>query len=307
MIDARTGLLAMAVAGLTLAAGCGPTAPPPDPAYVAEIEAWRADREARLRSQDGWLSLVALEWLSLGDNAFGSDPALPVVLPGEGVPARVGVLTLAEDGSVTVRSEPGSGLTVAGEPVSERPLATDAGGSPDVLRVGGLSMYVIARGDRFALRVKDPNASTRTGFAGLDAYPIDPGYRVTATLDRFPEPRAVQVPTVISGLDDEMLGLGLLRFALDGRELTLMPLVSSAEDHELFLIFRDRTSGDTTYGAGRFLSAELADDDTAVLDFNLAYNPPCAFTPFATCPLPPEGNELDLSIEAGERYHGPQH
>lgn len=298
----------LVTAALLAAAACAPTAPPPDPAHVAEVEAWRAEREPRLRAEDGWLSLVALEWLQEGENRFGSDPALAVVLPGDGVPARAGVITVAADGTVRVAPEPGVVLTVNGDNLDgERALATDAGGAPDVLRVGGLSMHVIARGDRLALRVKDPAAPTRTGFRGLEAYPVDSGLRVTAILERFPEPRAVSVPTVIAGFEEEMLAPGRLRFELGGRKHTLTPLVSSPDDRRLFLIFRDATSGDTTYGAGRFLYAELADDDTAVLDFNLAYSPPCAFTPFATCPLPPAGNVLDVAVEAGERYRGPAH
>jgi uncharacterized protein len=306
MITPRRATGCTALALLLLTAACAKPAPPADPAYVAGIESWRADRLARLTADDGWLTLVGLEWLSPGANPFGGDSSQPVVLPGEGIPARVGVLDVGDDGAVTVTAEPGSGLELAGQPVTRATLATDADGKPDVLRIGRLAMYVIRRGDRFALRIKDPDAATRRAFKGIDNYPVDPAFKVTARLERYAEPRRVAVPTIV-GIDEEMLAPGRLMFTIAGHELSLEPLISTPDDHELFLIFRDVTSGDTTYGAGRFLSAELEADGSAVLDFNRAYNPPCAFTPYATCPLPPEGNDLDVAITAGERYHGPKH
>ncbi len=295
-----------AFAFLLLATACAKPAPPADPAYVAGTESWRADRLTRLTADDGWLTLVGLEWLEPGANPFGGDASLPVVIPGDAVPAKVGVLEVGDDGTVTVSAEPGSGLELGGQPVTTATLATDADGTPDVLRLGRLSMYVIRRGDRFALRIKDPEAATRRDFKGIDSYPIDSSFRVTARLERYAEPRQVAVPTIV-GIDEAMLAPGRLVFSLAGHELSLEPLTSTPDDRELFLIFRDATSGDSTYGAGRFLSAELEPDGSAVLDFNRAYNPPCAFTPFATCPLPPEGNDLDVPITAGERYHGPKH
>ncbi len=299
-----TGFAALALMLLTTA--CAKPAPPADPAYVAGIESWRSDRLARLTADDGWLTLVGLEWLEPGANPFGGDASLPVVLPGDAVPAKVGVLEVGDDGTVTVTAEPGSGLELGGQPMTTATLATDADGTPDVLRLGRLSMYVIRRGDRFALRIKDPEAATRRDFKGIDTYPVDPTFKVTARLERYPAPRSVAVPTIV-GIDEEMLAPGRLMFTLSGRALSLEPLISAPDDRELFVIFRDATSGDTTYGAGRFLSADLEADGSAVLDFNRAYNPPCAFTPFATCPLPPEGNDLDVAITVGERYHGPKH
>ncbi len=287
-------------------AACSKPAPPADPAYVAGIESWRADRLARLTADDGWLTLVGLEWFSPGANPFGSDPSLPVVLPGDGIPARVGVLDIGADGHVVVTAVPESGLELGGQPVTTATLATDADGKPDVLRIGRLAMYVIRRGDRFALRIKDPDAATRRDFKGIDNYPINPAFKATARLERYPEPRSVAVPTIV-GIDEAMLAPGRLMFTLGGHRISLEPLISAPDDRELFVIFRDRTSGEATYGAGRFLSAELEADGTAVLDFNRAYNPPCAFTPYATCPLPPEGNDLDVAITAGEKYHGPKH
>jgi len=303
--SSRTATAAVPVL-LVLAAACSKPVPPVDPAYVAEIESWRSDRIARLTADDGWLTLVGLEWLEPGANPFGGDASFPVVLPGESVPPKVGVLEVGDDGTVTVTAEPGSGLELDGRPVDHATLATDADGKPDVLRLGRLAMYVIRRGDRFALRIKDPDAATRREFKGLQYFPIDPGFRVTARLEPYPEPREVAVPTVV-GIDEEMLAPGRLRFTLGGRDLSLEPLISAPDDRDLFIIFRDTTSGETTYGAGRFLSAELQPDGTAVLDFNRAYNPPCAFTPYATCPLPPDGNDLDVAITAGERYNGPKH
>lgn len=286
---------------------CAPPVQKIDRAYVDEIETAWTEREARLMADDGWLSLIGLTWLEPGPNLVGTFPEAVVVLPEDAAPAEVCVLELSEDGRVNLGPSPSTELTVNGMPAEPRELASDASGDPDELRVGRLLFYLISRGDRIGVRVKDPEAPTRTGFAGLEHFPIDPAYRVTATLEHFPEPREVAIPTVI-GEPSMMLAPGRLRFRVDGRDVSLEPYVSSPDDRELFLVFRDATSGVTTYGAGRFLSAAITEDsDEVVLDFNLATNPPCAFTPFATCPLPSPENTLPIPIEAGEMYSGPVH
>lgn len=284
---------------LVLVPACGGT-PPPDPDYLASVEAWRDQREARLRADDGWLTLVGLHWLDEGENTLGSSADADVVLPLG--PDRAGVL-LVEDGAVTLRAADGAGLTVGGEPVQERVLATDAEPGTDVVAVDRIRFHVIDRDGRLGVRVKDPETATRTGFEGLDWYPVDPTYRVEAILQPFEEPREIEVPTVL-GTSSTSLSPGLLRFTLGGEQLELTPTIASPDDNDLFIVFADTTSGDTTYGAGRFLAAELEADGTAVLDFNLAYSPPCAFTPYATCPLPPPGNRLPVAVHAGEKHAG---
>jgi len=269
--------------------------------YDEEIRKYREGREDRLRAPQGWLSLVGLFWLDEGANGLGSGSDLAIVLPGDASPPVAGTLSL--DGTeVRVVAEAGVTITLDGDPVSDRALHDDHEGKPDVLRLGRLSMYVIRRGDRFALRVKDPESETRRDFRGIDYFPVDPAHRVEAAFERFDEPRKVQIPTV-AGTTSEMLVPGRLLFTLGGKSYALEPLVETPDATELFLIFRDETSGTETYGAGRYLYATLH-GDSAVVDFNKAYNPPCAFTRFATCPLPPRSNRLSVAIRAGEKRYG---
>jgi uncharacterized protein (DUF1684 family) len=186
-------------------------------------------------------------------------------------------------------------------------LTTDADGKPDVVTAGRIRFYIISRDGRLAARVKDPQASTLSEFAGIEHFPIDASFRVEARLEAYDAPKEVAVPTVL-GQDTTYIAPGVLRFGIDGVEHSLEPYLSGPENESYFLIFRDTTSAVTTYGAGRFLYASAAGEDgTTVLDFNLAYNPPCAFSPYATCPLPPPQNWLQVAIEAGEKYSGEAH
>lgn len=294
------------IAGLVvlLLAACAAKVPEVDPDYRIEIEQWRMRRVERLTVEDGWLTVVGLHWLSDGVNRFGSNPESEIVLDGPGVPSFAGTIELTENGSVVARASADAGVTINGEPLVEAALATDVDGQPDVLRSGRLSFYVIDRGGKLAVRVKDPDSEARQHFAGIEYFPIDGRYRVTATLDSYPEPREVEIPTV-TGDPSTMLAPGRLHFTVDGQELAIEPYVGSPEDDSYFLIFRDRTSGDSTYGGGRFLGAEaVGANGTTVIDFNYAYNPPCAYTAFATCPLPPPQNSLPVPIEAGEKFAG---
>ena len=276
--------------------------PPVDPAYRARIDAWRKARVAALTAETGWLSLVGLYWLEPGPNAFGSSADAAVVIPGAAVPPVAGTLDLAADGTVTVHVRPDAAVTMNGEPVSEAVLRSDASGGPDTLRMGDVRFYVIARGGRLAVRVKDPASPTRQNFKGIEYFPVDPAFRVEGTFEPYPEPRQVTVPTA-AGTQATTQAPGVVRFTLEGREMTLQ---AWDEGKDLFFVFRDATSGKQTYGAGRFLDAAPPEPGsrTVVLDFNEAYNPPCAFTPYATCPLPPEENALPVAVTAGEKYSG---
>lgn len=292
---AWTGILVLAAA-----VSCGGGPKPLSPEDMAELEAWRAQRLARLTAEDGWLTLIGLHWLAPGAHRFGSSDGCEIVLPDPNIPPVAGEIVLRGDGSLLLRSLAPGAVTVNNLQVTSTPLADDAGGSPDVVRTGRISFYAIRRGDRLGLRIKDPEAPTRKNFKGLEYYPPDGRYRTVAHLERYHHPRPVKIATVI-GTEEELLAPGVLRFRLLGRDLSLVPLVEHPGDTELFLVFRDATSGTATYGAGRFLSATLEPDGTAVLDFNRAYNPPCAFTPYATCPLPPPENALPIPVEAGEK------
>ena len=291
---------------LSLAA-CTEAPPPVDPAYAAEVEEWRSGRLERLTADDGWLTLTGLYWLEPGESSFGSGEDNTVVLPDASVPGLAGRLVLGPDGVVTAVAGEGADVKVNDEPLTEATMKTDADGKPDVVTAGRIQFYIIEREGRLAARVKDPEAPTRIAFTGIEHFPISKSLRVEAHLEAYDEPKEVAVPTVL-GQDTMYIAPGLLRFAIDGVECSLEPFLSGPENESYFLIFRDATSAVTTYGAGRFLYASaVSEDGSTILDFNLAYNPPCAFTPYATCPLPPPQNWLQVAIEAGEKYSGEAH
>ncbi len=294
--------------GLMLAAvSCSRAPARVDPAYRTAVEAWRAERLERLTAPDGWLTLTGLFWLESGENRFGSAPDGAIVLPDPSIPEIAGLLVVGPDGEVTAHAEAGAGVRINDQDLTTSEVRTDADGAPDILTAGRITFYVIDREGRLAVRVKDPLNEARAHFAGIEYFPIDEVYKVKAQFERYSEPREVAIPTVL-GQDTTMLATGVLRFTVRQEEMTLEPYVNSPDDDELFLIFRDGTSGKTTYGAGRFLSADApGEEGVTVLDFNLAFNPPCAYTPYATCPLPPPQNILTVPIEAGEMFAGSVH
>ncbi len=265
--------------------------------YRNEIESWRAQRMARLAADDGWLTVVGLTWLKEGSNRFGSDARSDVVLPAS-APPHAGVLRLT-GGQVTVEVAPGATATVGGARVTSRPLRSDAGAAdPDILALGSVTLQIIDRGGRLGARVKDRDAPARRAFHGTEWYAVKPEYRVTARFVPHPQPTTIVVPSVV-GIPEPMASPGSVLFELGGKPFRLDPVLEPGSP-ELFFIFRDATSARTTYGAGRFLRADPPRDGRVVLDFNKAYSPPCAFTPYATCPLPPPQNRLAVAIEAGE-------
>lgn len=274
---------------------------PPD-SYRMEIEQWRKAREARLAAEGGWLSVVGLDWLDEGENRFGTNPKNPVVFPPGKGPAVAGTFLLSA-GKVTLKPEPGAGITLNGEPVSERVLRVDADGKPDVLRLGSLAFHIIRRGEKFAVRLKDSEAPGRLAFKGVPVFPVRAGYRVAATFKAHPAPKEIPISTVI-GTIEMMKSPGVVQFQLGGRRLSLEAVQEPGAGKELFFIFKDRTNGRLTYPAGRFLYATPLEDGTVVLDFNKAVNPPCAFTEFATCPLAPRQNTLPVAVRAGEKKYG---
>jgi uncharacterized protein (DUF1684 family) len=307
-IAACLGVLA-ATAGLAMAGSSGgggatvPGAGPATDAYRREIESWRAARDSGLRSPEGWLTLTGLFWLEEGDNRAGSDPHGRVVLPAGKAPAFAGTL-VRHGGEVTVRAEPGSGLESGGRPVTEMSLAPDAKGKPIVLRLGSLSFFVIKRGDRVGVRVKDSQSPALAAFRGVESFPVDPSWRLVARFE--PHPRPVSIPiTNILGMTENEPSPGVVVFERGGKSYRLDAL--DGGDGSLELLFADATSGRETYGAGRFLDTDPPSGGKVVVDFNKAFNPPCAFTTFATCPLPPPQNRLSLAVTAGEKRYGEGH
>ena len=290
---ALPGVLALAAA----LAGAGP-----EDAYRAEILKWRETREENLKKEGGWLSVSGLFWLKEGRNTFGASPGNDIVLPEGSSPGRAGSFDL-RDGKVVIALDPGAPATVEGKPAGGRELLPDSSGTPDVLRLGRLSLHVIRRGERLAIRLKDPESAARKGFTGLSWFDVSPAARVRARFVPYQKPKPMRVPNVL-GQSSDMPSPGYCLFQWDGREVRLEGVFEEEDAKELFFIFRDETSGKETYPAGRFLYSELPKDGEVTLDFNQAYNPPCAFTAFATCPLPPPQNWMPVAVAAGEKRYG---
>lgn len=273
-----------------------------DPAYQKAIEDYRVERESTLKSDAGWLVVAGLHWLKPGSTTIGAATANGFVLPQGKSPARAG--TFHFDGKVvSLKVSPSSGIQVNGKAFTKGTLKDDSHAQdPDLVTLGGLTLTVIERGGKIGLRLKDKSSKYRQSFTHCSWYPVKPDYNVQGKFFPYPSPKKLRVPTVIDGVVEEHESPGEIEFALGGG--THRAQVISAGPGKLWLIFRDLSSGKTTYPAGRFLYGELRKDNTVSFDFNKAYNPPCAFTPYATCPLPPRQNLLKVAIEAGElNYH----
>jgi uncharacterized protein (DUF1684 family) len=289
--------LAALFVSVVLVSGCREKpmeTPSPDvTVHRAQITQWQEKRAERLKAEDGWLSLIGLFWLSEGDNVIS--------LPSAGSPS----IKLVRRGDA-VALEPTAEMMIDGKPVTTPvELRNDAHESgPTVVQMGTVRFQVLKRGDRYGLRVKDAQAHTRTHFQGLDYFPTEPKWRVEARFEPYKPEKKIPI-TDVTGMTSDNISPGALVFTVDGKEYRLDPVLEEGSD-ELFIIFKDATSRDDTYQPGRYLYAPMpGPDGKTVIDFNKAYNPPCAFTPFATCPLPPLQNRLPVRIEAGEkRYTG---
>jgi uncharacterized protein (DUF1684 family) len=274
----------------------------PAPEYVAKVEQFRREREKTLQADDGWVALAGLFFLKPGSNTFGSAPENDIRLP-SGAPARAGVFLL-EGETVRVQGEASANLRSHGAPVTvPQEMKPDTSGVRDVVTLGPLTLQVIKRGGRAAIRLWDNKSASRAAFKGLVWYPVDEAYRVTARFVPYVPPRTIKITSVL-GYTQDMPCPGYVTFTLRGHDLRLEPVLEEPGAEELFFMLHDETSGSTTYGAGRFLYTSLPKDGAVILDFNEAYSPPCAFTRFATCPLPPPQNRLPLRIEAGEKAFG---
>jgi uncharacterized protein (DUF1684 family) len=294
-------ILLAAMAFGTLLSAAEPAEPTAE-AHRADVEAWRTRRMASLKRDDGWLTLVGLFWLQPGENRFGSDPKTNrIVFPAGTAPKTMGSLDLS-GGKVTLRADPGAGLTSKGQPITTMTLTTDKDGESTVLEHGRIRFYVIDRGGRLAVRVKDSQSPVLLAFHGIDSYPIDGKWRFDARFEAYDPPKVISVPSILGTVDKEE-SPGAVVFRLGGNDYRI-DAVREPGETDLFLIFGDQTNGEETYGGGRFLYAKPPDKDgRVVVDFNKAYNPPCVFTPYATCPLPPAQNRLPIRVEAGEKKY----
>lgn len=245
--------------------------------YRDSVEQWQKERDAKLRSPDGWLALVNLVWLKPGDNAVRFAPGFPgkVRLQGQHV-------TLVENNG------------------SEHALSYDED-KPEIIHSGSVSFYAIKRGDRFALRVKDADSPARRNFRGMKYFPVDPVFHFQARL--LPDVKKIPILNIV-GQTEMQESPGWVEFTYGGRPYRLRPIY---EDNTLFFLFKDPTNKTLTYQAGRMLNTPLPKDGQVDLDFNRSYNPPCTFTPYATCPLPPKENTLPFAVKAGELRYGKGH
>ena len=254
----------------------------PKLSYEEEIAAWHQQRTASLKRPHGWLSLIALDWLEEGDNLVGG----------------FGVVTL-NGGTVSYRSLPDIQPKLRGEVFTSGALMTDV----DKIEVGSKAFVIIRRGERCAVRMWDGNAETLKKFTGIERFPLSKEWKIEARWESYEKPRPIKIQSVIPGYVENYVVPGVSIFTVGGEEYRLEP-VGEPGARQLFFIFADKTNGGDTYGAGRFLYTDPPKDGKVVLDFNKAINPPCAFSSYATCPLPPASNRLSVRIEAGEKKFG---
>ncbi len=273
-------------------------APVVDNAYTASLEKWRAERIADLRRPDGWLSLAGLFWLAPGRSTFGSDPQNDVVFPAGKADPFLGTFIL-DNGRVRVEILPGVDVRHEGDSVGRLMMTDDKGDKPTILTHRTLSWLVIERDDQVGIRLRDSESDALTHFDGIPTFPVDPCWCVAGRLEPYNPPRTILVPTIL-GTATPMPSPGALCFTVNGEEHRLDAV--NAAGGGLSLIFADATTGKESYGGGRFLRVDPVDSEgRTVIDFNRAYNPPCAFTPYATCPRPPQQNRLTIAVRAGER------
>ena len=284
-----------------------PTAAFDQAAHETEIQKWQSERLASLTKDDGWLTLVGLFWLNEGENKFGSEAKNAVVLPKDKAPGIAGSLWL-EKGHVRLAARTGVEIAADNKSVTALDLKDDNDDTgPTILKLGSLLINVVKRGERIGVRVKDTESRTRREFKGLEYYPVDPKWRIEARFEPYQPAKTIPITNVLGMTDDET-SPGAFAFEVDGKTYRIDPILEKGETN-LFVMIADETTGKETYGAGRYLYVSPPDaTGKVVIDFNKTYSPPCAFTNFATCPLPPRQNHLPFRIDAGEKkYAGNVH
>jgi uncharacterized protein (DUF1684 family) len=264
------------------------------------IEAWRANRHERLEKPDGWLSLTGLEWLKHGENRVGGAADNDIHVGGG--PDYWGTVVLQDDRLHFKNFDP-ENVKVNGEPLTDAELIADTEGEPSVVSSGNLSFNVIFR-ESFALRIKDSQAKALLNFKGVDNYPINESWRIKGRFVLAPDGTTLEIVNVLGQVSETPV-FGTFEFDKDGKSHSLLAEGDEASEN-LWFIFADRTTGHETYGAGRYLYSEgMPEDGNLTVDFNKAYNPPCAFNDYSTCPIPPQKNRLDLFVTAGEKIYHP--
>lgn len=296
-----TFLLLIAVILTTVSCTQKPTA---DPEYVKEINEWDTKRVTRLKADDGWLNLVGRFWLKPGENTFGSAKENDIVVESSKLPDNIGSFLL-DDTVVTFRAKNGVGVLHKGKPVKEIVLIDDQKTDMTVLEIGSIKFNLIIRDTLYGIRFRDLNSDLVKNFNGVERFPIDESWKIKAKFEVYNPVKQIEVPNVLGQISKEK-SPGAVVFERDGKTHRIDAVDEGGD--RLFLIIADQTSGDETYGGGRFMYVDKPDSTgTISLDFNKAYNPPCVFTKYATCPLPPLQNYLKLRIEAGEKVYGEGH
>jgi uncharacterized protein len=301
----RTMLACTIVACTSLSAGT-PAAPAtagaaPLDAERTNIGEWRRQRSDSLTSDSGWLTLTGLFWLKEGENSFGRDAGNALVLDNAALAHTAGRFVLSGH-QVRFLADPGGGVTHDGAPVGAIEMQPDVSGSPTVLASGTLRFFVIERAGNLGVRVRDLANPHRLAFRGLSYFPVSLGWVFDARYQPYSPVHHIRIVNIL-GMEEEMVSPGAVVFTREGHEWRLDTVLEQPQDKELFIMFADATSGHETYGAGRFLYVPLPSGGVTRLDFNKAYNPPCALNDFATCPLPPPQNRLKLRVEAGEKTY----
>ncbi|MCD6193186.1 MAG: DUF1684 domain-containing protein [Candidatus Aminicenantes bacterium] len=274
--------------------------------WLREELTWRAQREKEMLSPESWLTIVGLFWLHPGKNSIGGSNSDDIKLPDPHLPAKLGDFILTEN-KVTFINAPPFLIKLNGRPIQRKTLVDDTSGKPDILSLKNFRFWIIRRGQLIGLRLRDLNSPALKNFKGLDYFPPQKTYIVQGKYLPFSSPRKIIVPNRI-GTTTEMMSLGKVKFHLQNQSLELIAFQAYPEAKSLFIIFADQTNGEETYAGGRFLFAQRLSSEEVILNFNRAINPPCAYTPYATCPLSPRENYLPLRVEAGEkRYPGSAH
>ena len=291
--------IAQAIAACLVLFACGLLASGAALTYEQSVAQWRHDYEASLRSDDGWLSVAGLFWLHEGKNSFGSDPLNDIVLPAGLMPASAGYFDF-HNGNTWVHVNPGVPILKRGKPVELAQLHSDS--SSDQLTIGTLTLYVHASGARYAIRLQDKNSKILRDFKGLRWFPVDPSYRIVANFVPYDPPKQITMQNIMGDTGTASF-VGYVTFSVGGQQCRLDAEGDPAKG--LSFVFRDLTGGEETDPAARFLDAPPPKDGKVVLDFNEAYNPPCAYNPYTTCPVPPPEDRLRVKIQAGEKMYEP--
>ncbi|MDZ7361920.1 MAG: DUF1684 domain-containing protein [candidate division KSB1 bacterium] len=302
-ISSRPKGILWLVAGLISLCGCDSPQPRQraNAEYLSAIQSWQQKRLTSLKSPTGWLNLAGLFWLKAGENTVGADSANAIIFPKGRAPDFLGSFIL-QDSVVTFQARPGVTVTHHDSAVTSIVMRTDQQKNPTQLALGSLSWTIIKRGERLGVRLRDHQHPQLQQFAGIETFPVDSTWRLEAEFEANHPPKLIAIPTVLNTINEEP-SPGTFVFKLNGKTHRL-DATGKMTDSELFVIFADQTNGRETYGAGRFLYVPTPDArGKSIIDFNKAHNPPCAFTEFATCPLPPEQNKLPVRITAGEKIY----